>query len=580
MKHIYTLIAIFLFIGTGVFAQDPTGNHPCDAKPFCSDSTYNFPNVTGQPHGTGVQGPNYGCLGTQPNQIWYYMRIGTAGTIQITMTQTSATNAPLDLDFAMWGPFADLEDGCDSVINGLAPLQCSYSASYTETIGIGMPGGSGSGQSTPPPAQVGEYYIVVLTNYSNQPGSIDFNQTGGTGATDCSIVYCNLTVGNNGPVCAGSPVELWAQNDTAVNWEWRDPNDNIISTNQNTTTTWNQAGNFTYKMTSIIGEDTCIASTVVTFLPSTFDTTRVEICSGESYDFQGERYYQEGVYPYTFTAQSGCDSILVLDLTVNPLPPAEISGPSSYDFCEGDNITIRLSEELPNSTFQWFRNSSPIPGETGSSLKIDTDGNYHVEIESNKGCSSISKTIQVTVHENPEVYITKMTEAVLCTYDTIDMTAHSSIPAEFYWEPDYVFRNTTGNQFETVKGVFIEGSEEVVVRAVTAFGCSGTDTMKVYAEPCCDVNVPSAFTPDGDGLNDKFNPILQPTQKVVRFEVYDRYGQLLHNASSGDIETNLGWNGNYPNGEQAKMDSYMYVLEYTCADGKNYIKKGSVTLVR
>ena len=70
----------------------------------------------------------------------------------------------------------------------LAPAQCSFSISATETIGLGLPGGTGSGSSTPPSAVAGQIYIVLLTNYNGSSGFIDFNQSSGAGAADCSII--------------------------------------------------------------------------------------------------------------------------------------------------------------------------------------------------------------------------------------------------------------------------------------------------------------------------------------------------------------------------------------------------------
>lgn len=196
------LSAIFLLL-LAVGLQSTLGqtNDCFTANPFCSSNQYNFPNATS---GSAPNGPNYGCLFSQPAPIWYYMEIDTPGTIQISLQQTSLPNgqgAQYDVDFALWGPFSSLSAGCQSVMTGsLPPLQCSYSTSYSETIGIGMPGGTGSGASTPPSAQTGQVYIVILTNYRAQlhgsaaSGYISFNQTGGTGSADCDIVEpCSIS---------------------------------------------------------------------------------------------------------------------------------------------------------------------------------------------------------------------------------------------------------------------------------------------------------------------------------------------------------------------------------------------------
>lgn len=162
------------------------------ANAFCSSQNYTFPNATGT---TAPNGPNYGCLISQPNPIWYYMEIGTSGTLQLQVSQTGASPLPFfppgptDVDFAMWGPFTSVAAGCAMIMSGSTPpIQCSYSSDPSETIGIGLPGGYMSGASTPPAAVAGEIYIVLLTNYEDTNGEITFSQTSGTATTDCSIV--------------------------------------------------------------------------------------------------------------------------------------------------------------------------------------------------------------------------------------------------------------------------------------------------------------------------------------------------------------------------------------------------------
>ena len=169
-----------------------TGLNCIESIPFCSSQNYNFPNATS---GSAPNGPDYGCLYSQPNPIWYHLKIGQTGPMQLHLEQQNNSGSGIDIDFALWGPFTDIPTGCNQIMGGnLAPLQCSYSASATETIGLGSPGGYSGGASTPPVPQVGQYYILLLTNYNGQAGNIILNQTGGAGSTDCSIlVPCDIT---------------------------------------------------------------------------------------------------------------------------------------------------------------------------------------------------------------------------------------------------------------------------------------------------------------------------------------------------------------------------------------------------
>jgi len=126
------------------------------------------------------------------------MDVSTSGSFQINISQTSGQNGTgsgLDVDFALYGPYSSVSSGCSSVNGGSSPIQCSYDTQATETLGIGLPGGDPFSPTTPPAAVAGQFYIVLITNYNGSAGYITFNQTGGSGVADCSIVTntCNIS---------------------------------------------------------------------------------------------------------------------------------------------------------------------------------------------------------------------------------------------------------------------------------------------------------------------------------------------------------------------------------------------------
>lgn len=167
----FVLLALVL-ITNNILSQ---GNYCNAADPFCTGTTYQFPNNTGT---SAQSGPNYGCLTTQPNPAWYYFRVGTSGNIQVNISQTTGPNGTgsgIDVDFILWGPFTSPTGACTAGLTSGNTRACSFSSSTTESFNL-------TG------AVAGQYYILLLTNYSNNSGYIQFSQTGGTGTTDCSIL--------------------------------------------------------------------------------------------------------------------------------------------------------------------------------------------------------------------------------------------------------------------------------------------------------------------------------------------------------------------------------------------------------
>ncbi|MFM2195820.1 MAG: hypothetical protein RL092_1420 [Bacteroidota bacterium] len=167
MKNVACLIIIlFCFSWNAGWSQSDCFS----AAPFCTSTGVTFPAETG--NGNAPAGPNYDCLFTTPNPAWYYLNISQSGNINITLTNSNL----VDVDFILWGPFNTQAAMCTAIFNQTAGIEdCSYLTDATEYVDI-------TG------AIVGQWYMFLITNYSDQPTNIIATQTGGTGATNCAIL--------------------------------------------------------------------------------------------------------------------------------------------------------------------------------------------------------------------------------------------------------------------------------------------------------------------------------------------------------------------------------------------------------
>ncbi|MFN3343272.1 MAG: T9SS type B sorting domain-containing protein [Flavobacteriales bacterium] len=177
---------IGLFVNSGIVKSQATC---ATADPFCTSSGVSFP---ASQNTTAPAGPNYGCLLTQPNPAWYYLNIATSGNIMINLSNS----ANVDIDFIIWGPFASQASMCTSIFNGSAGsgVDCSYSTAANEQVDI-------------PNAVAGQWYMLLITNFSNQPTNITAtagNAAGVDGTTNCAIL-CDMTglTANPGACVAG-----------------------------------------------------------------------------------------------------------------------------------------------------------------------------------------------------------------------------------------------------------------------------------------------------------------------------------------------------------------------------------------
>ncbi|HWJ91996.1 MAG TPA: gliding motility-associated C-terminal domain-containing protein, partial [Flavisolibacter sp.] len=97
--------------------------------------------------------------------------------------------------------------------------------------------------------------------------------------------------------------------------------------------------------------------------------------------------------------------------------------------------------------------------------------------------------------------------------------------------------------------------------------------IKRYAGP--ELYVPTAFTPNNDGLNDRLKVVPVGIQSFGYFAVYDRWGQLIYRTTN----YNEGWDGTF-RGTKQPSATFVYVTEAIDYRGKRLFRKGTVTLLR
>lgn len=214
MKRIIVVLFLYLLLPKIVFSQSP---NCIGAEPFCTGTTSSFAASTNT---SAPIGPYYDCLFTQPNPAFYYLQIDQPGNLTINIQSTPL----VDIDFICWGPFTDPNTMCDSLTAAYVE-DCSYSAAAIENCNITN-------------AVSGQFYILLITNFSNQVCNINFSQTSGNGTTDCCILgdagEDNI---NPGTIACSSDPSFIMENELngtpSSSGTWYDSNWNIVSNNFN-----------------------------------------------------------------------------------------------------------------------------------------------------------------------------------------------------------------------------------------------------------------------------------------------------------------------------------------------------------
>lgn len=167
---------------------------------------------------------SFACLPQTPNPSWFTLTIGSSGILEMEIKQTSLFGGTLDADFVAWGPFNDinnvceiLETDCPSCPNNTQNpdfypfgniVDCSYAAGSTEHLTIEN-------------AVAGEFYVILITNYSNQYGTTKLTQTNINSPNAASLSFeINVELGPNQVKCLNEETILNAFSPFADSYVW------------------------------------------------------------------------------------------------------------------------------------------------------------------------------------------------------------------------------------------------------------------------------------------------------------------------------------------------------------------------
>ncbi|MBX2906945.1 MAG: gliding motility-associated C-terminal domain-containing protein [Taibaiella sp.] len=143
----------------------------------------------------------------------------------------------------------------------------------------------------------------------------------------------------------------------------------------------------------------------------------------------------------------------------------------------------------------------------------------------------------------------------------------------YYWSPGTFLDNAF---VANPVGTFTKPGQYVYrIAAVDDSGCSGNTEIKVNVLEHSDVYVPTAFTPNADGVNDVLTPIPVKGSSIKAFNVFNRWGNQVCGAAGGVP----GWDGRF-NGELQPSAAYVWSVDYVDTNGQTHIKTGTSILLR
>jgi len=267
------------------------------------------------------------------------------------------------------------------------------------------------------------------------------------------------------------------------------------------------------------------------------------INQGQTYFAGGANQSTSGLYTDILKTVFGCDSFITTNLNV---------------------ITVTLDTIRIDSCNQATYNGTVYTQNT----------TLNNSISSAQGCDSVERTVIIGIR-TLSVNITESNGTLPVNFgESVQLNANTSGPVNSYvWTPtQYVVGSNTGNNI-VVKP---ESNTTYQVVVKDAYCTAISNIVVNVIEPDTKFAMPTAFTPNGDGVNDLYRPILMPNLVTKEFRIYNRWGEKIFESTA--VEP--GWDGTFRDSKQPVGVYVYYISVQNTITNKTVYHSGNITLIR
>lgn len=232
----------------------------------------------------------------------------------------------------------------------------------------------------------------------------------------------------------------------------------------------------------------------------------------------------------------------------NPTTPTGIIKVMNSQNC-WDTITINTSIVNPQLSF--------------SSLNLTTYGNISVN-ESVKFTNGLTST------------------TIPAEYDYVVWDFGDNSPFKVFYNPKDINPNSSGESITTAFHTYaIDGLYTVTLTVYNKFGCSRSISEIITVGQGAGIMLPTAFSPNNDGINDLFRPSIIGLKEVSMY-IYDNWGNLIYEITSDtdSLPTDWGWNGIEKVNSEPKNGNYRYYIMAKAINDKIIEKEGQFMLIK
>jgi gliding motility-associated-like protein len=221
--------------------------------------------------------------------------------------------------------------------------------------------------------------------------------------------------------------------------------------------------------------------------------------------------------------------------------------------CPGASVTLDAGASYASYLWQ--------DGSWASSLTVGAPGTYRVAVRDACGGTS-SDTVVVVLHPQPQNFLAA--EASFCTDASLELKPSSPYPSRLW---------STG---DTTSSIVVRTPGTYWLEVTDHNGCTGKQTVLVSQSPCARrFYVPTSFTPNGDGKNERLKPIVLDRLQHLKFIVYNRWGVPVYTTT----QQGEGWDGKI-GGKLQDTGLFVWICTYQIAGEPLRTERGTVTLLK
>lgn len=276
------------------------------------------------------------------------------------------------------------------------------------------------------------------------------------------------------------------------------------------------------------------------------------------------QYANEGLYTVLATGDFGCRVLDSFQLYISP--STTIYTNTLYSVCEGTAVNLSATGD---GTYVWTPSAYLSNPSIANPVANPKDSfQYKVVLTNSYGCKD---SAQVNINVFKKTLVSAGGDKIILAGDTVLLDGSvKGTAVNYLW-------TSTGNV--TVSQVLQPSVAPTIETSFTLYatstlGCgnaSAVVTIHVYK----DVFMASAFSPNGDGLNEIYHVFKLDSYQLVSFAIFNRFGKRVFST----VNANDGWDGTFQ-GEPQAIGHYVYYLELKHVGGRKITRKGSILLIR